>query len=234
MTNQWRGRQSVSTIFYRLKWIWSKVIENVPYPWREAGMFKDVTLTYQGDQKCSVETISHLPRWKVTDHRRYRWTGRKNPSCEYDSPFLWCDWGVMCSRRRLRRHRFASFQWRSEWSCKFFRGTIADNVRFGNVCFMKWLNMHLVWPSQLFVTKEVTYYGIEQNGRNLSGGKQRMTIARAIAKQAPIWFRWYASRRHCDFMTDGMREAITNQTPLRPTTFIVSQRAALGCSMQTS
>ena len=69
-------------------------------------------------------------------------------------------------------------------------------------------------------------YGIEQNGRNLSGGqKQRMTIARAIAKQAPILIL-DDSASALDFATDAkLREAIKNQTP-RPTTFIVSQRAA--------
>ena len=63
------------------------------------------------------------------------------------------------------------------------------------------------------------------------GKKQRMTIARAIAKQAPILIL-DDSASALDFATDAkLREAIKNQTP-RPTTFIVSQRAA-SCSTQT-
>ena len=52
-----------------------------------------------------------------------------------------------------------------------------------------------------------------------------MTIARAIAKQAPILIL-DDSASALDFATDAkLREAIKNQTPC-PTTFIVSQRAA--------
>ena len=65
-----------------------------------------------------------------------------------------------------------------------------------------------------------------QYPNQISGGqKQRMTIARAIAKQAPILIL-DDSASALDFATDAkLREAIKNQTP-RPTTFIVSQRAA--------
>ena len=52
-----------------------------------------------------------------------------------------------------------------------------------------------------------------------------MTIARAIAKHAPILIL-DDSASALDFATDAkLREAIKNQVP-RPTTFIVSQRAA--------
>ena len=113
---------------------------------------------------------------------------------------------------------------------QLFRGTIADNVRFGNASASSEVIEHalgVAQASEFVQTKEGGLdYGIEQNGRNLSGGqKQRMTIARAIAQHAPILIL-DDSASALDFATDAkLREAIKNQTP-RPTTFIVSQRAA--------
>ena len=133
----------------------------------------------------------------------------------------------------VRDYRFASIRGAVGMvlqKARLFRGTIADNVRFGNASASTEVveqALDVAQASEFVETKEGGLdYGIEQNGRNLSGGqKQRMTIARAIAKQAPILIL-DDSASALDFATDAkLREAIKNQTP-RPTTFIVSQRAA--------
>jgi len=69
-------------------------------------------------------------------------------------------------------------------------------------------------------------YVLEQEGRNLSGGqKQRLTIARAMVRKPEILIL-DDSFSALDYATDAaLRKAIA-KAPFKPTTIIVSQRAA--------
>ena len=196
--------------------------------------FKDVTLTYQGDQNAALNHIS-FTALKGQTIGVIGGTGSGKSSLVNMIPRFYdaTQGNVEVFGEDVRRYRFASLRGAVGMvlqKAQLFRGTIADNVRFGNVSASREVIEHVLGVAQAseFVqTKEGGLdYGIEQNGRNLSGGqKQRMTIARAIAKQAPILIL-DDSASALDFATDAkLREAIKNQTP-RPTTFIVSQRAA--------
>ena len=196
--------------------------------------FKDVTLTYQGDQNAALNHIS-FTALKGQTIGVIGGTGSGKSSLVNMIPRFYdaTQGSVEVFGEDVRRYRFASLREAVGMvlqKAQLFRGTIADNVRFGNASASSEVVEHalgVAQASEFVQTKEGGLdYGIEQNGRNLSGGqKQRMTIARAIAKQAPILIL-DDSASALDFATDAkLREAIKNQTP-RPTTFIVSQRAA--------
>ena len=196
--------------------------------------FKDVTLTYQGDQNGALNHIT-FTALKGQTIGVIGGTGSGKSSLVNMIPRFYdaTQGKVEVFGEDVRRYRFASLRGAVGMvlqKAQLFRGTIADNVRFGNASASSEVVEHalgVAQASEFVQTKEGGLdYGIEQNGRNLSGGqKQRMTIARAIAKQAPILIL-DDSASALDFATDAkLREAIKNQTP-RPTTFIVSQRAA--------
>ena len=196
--------------------------------------FKDVTLTYQGDQNAALNHIS-FTALKGQTIGVIGGTGSGKSSLVNMIPRFYdaTQGNVEVFGEDVRHYRFASLRGAVGMvlqKAQLFRGTIADNVRFGNASASSEVVEHalgIAQASEFVQTKEGGLdYGIEQNGRNLSGGqKQRMTIARAIAKQAPILIL-DDSASALDFATDAkLREAIKNQTP-RPTTFIVSQRAA--------
>lgn len=196
--------------------------------------FKDVTLTYQGDQNAALNHIT-FTALKGQTIGVIGGTGSGKSSLVNMIPRFYdaTQGEVEVFGNDVRDYRFASIRGAVAMvlqKAQLFRGTIADNVRFGNASASTEVVEHaldVAQASEFVQTKEGGLdYGIEQNGRNLSGGqKQRMTIARAIAKQAPILIL-DDSASALDFATDAkLREAIKNQTP-RPTTFIVSQRAA--------
>ena len=199
-----------------------------------AVVFKDVTLTYQGDQNEALNHIS-FTALKGQTIGVIGGTGSGKSSLVNMIPRFYdaTQGEVEVFGNDVRDYRFASIRGAVGMvlqKSQLFRGTIADNVRFGNASASTEVVEHalgVAQASEFVQTKEGGLdYVIEQNGRNLSGGqKQRMTIARAIAKQAPILIL-DDSASALDFATDAkLREAIKNQTP-RPTTFIVSQRAA--------
>ena len=208
--------------------------ENVHPEGEVSVAFKDVTLTYQGDQNAALNHIS-FTALKGQTIGVIGGTGSGKSSLVNMIPRFYdaSQGSVEVFGEDVRRYRFASLRGAVGMvlqKAQLFRGTIADNVRFGNASASTEVVEHalgVAQASEFVQTKEGGLdYGIEQNGRNLSGGqKQRMTIARAIAKQAPILIL-DDSASALDFATDAkLREAIKNQTP-RPTTFIVSQRAA--------
>ena len=196
--------------------------------------FNDVTLTYQGDQNAALNHISFTALKRQTIGV-IGGTGSGKSSLVNMIPRFYdaTKGNVEVFGEDVRDYRLSSLRGAVGMvlqKAQLFRGTIADNVRFGNASASSEVIEHaldVAQASEFVQTKEGGLeYGIEQNGRNLSGGqKQRMTIARAIAKQAPILIL-DDSASALDFATDAkLREAIKNQTP-RPTTFIVSQRAA--------
>lgn len=196
--------------------------------------FNDVTLTYQGDQNAALNHIS-FTALKGQTIGVIGGTGSGKSSLVNMIPRFYdaTKGNVEVFGEDVRDYRLSSLRGAVGMvlqKAQLFRGTIADNVRFGNASASSEVVEHaldVAQASEFVQTKEGGLeYGIEQNGRNLSGGqKQRMTIARAIAKQAPILIL-DDSASALDFATDAkLREAIKMQTP-RPTTFIVSQRAA--------
>ena len=109
-----------------------------------------------------------------------------------------------------------------------FSGTIASNIRFGNeqASLDEVKEAVRIAQSADFVEeKEDTYESrIAQGGTNVSGGqKQRLSIARAIAKKPKIYI-FDDSFSALDFKTDrALREELAKETE-NSTVIIVAQR----------
>ena len=111
-----------------------------------------------------------------------------------------------------------------------FKGTIAENLRWGNESAS---DDELEEALEISQAKEFVdqkpgrlEFQIEQGGRNLSGGqKQRLTIARALVRKPDILIL-DDSASALDFATDAALRSAIRSMKGNPTVFIVSQRAA--------
>lgn len=111
-----------------------------------------------------------------------------------------------------------------------FKGTIAENLRFGNenATEEELLTALKYAQAEGFVSEREKGLEseVEQHGKNLSGGqRQRLTIARALVKKAKVLIL-DDSASALDFATDAALRSALRSLPWQPTVFIVSQRTA--------
>jgi ATP-binding cassette subfamily B protein len=109
-----------------------------------------------------------------------------------------------------------------------FSGTIADNVRFGDreaADEQVWRLLEIAQASEFVLeTAETLEAPVAQGGANVSGGqRQRLAIARALAKRAHIYI-FDDSFSALDFTTDAKLRAALKQATAEATVIIVAQR----------
>ncbi|MBR5616458.1 MAG: ABC transporter ATP-binding protein, partial [Clostridia bacterium] len=110
-----------------------------------------------------------------------------------------------------------------------FRGTIRDNLRWGNENATEeemYAALRIAQAEDIVRGKEGGLDApVEQNGRNFSGGqRQRLTIARALVRKPEILILDDSSSA-LDYATDAALRRALREIPDAPTVFIVSQRA---------
>lgn len=109
-----------------------------------------------------------------------------------------------------------------------FTGTIADNLRYGNVCATDEELKKVAEVSQSLSFIEATEKGfdteVSQGGKNFSGGqKQRLAIARALVRQAKIYL-FDDSFSALDFQTDAKLRQAMRKTLKDATIVMIAQR----------
>ncbi len=111
-----------------------------------------------------------------------------------------------------------------------FQGTIRENLQWGNAQATDeeiWEALRLAQAADFVAAAPNGLdHKLTQGGRNLSGGqRQRLTIARALVRQPEILIL-DDSASALDYATDARLRSAIRTMPAKPTTFIVSQRAA--------
>lgn len=111
-----------------------------------------------------------------------------------------------------------------------FRGSIADNLRWGNkdASYEEMKEALIAAQAWDFVSRmpQGMESPLSEGGKNLSGGqRQRLTIARALVRRPRILIL-DDSASALDFATDARLRAAIRSMPEDMTVFIVSQRAA--------
>ncbi len=109
-----------------------------------------------------------------------------------------------------------------------FSGTVSENIRFGNDNATDEEVKHaakVAQASDFIDTMEDGYnHEIAQGGTNVSGGqKQRLSIARALARKAEIYI-FDGCFSALDFKTDAKLRAALNKETKESTVIIVAQR----------
>ena len=209
-------------------------METPKHPADELISFEDVSMAYQG---AGAEALSHLtlkvrrgetigvigptgcgkstlvnliPRFYDATEGTVRVDGLDVK--EYETEALRSRIGVVPQKAQL------------------FKGTIADNLRWGNPDATEEQMNEALKTAQAYEFVSTREGGlnakVEQNGKNFSGGqRQRLTIARALVRKPDILIL-DDSASALDLATDAaLRQAIRSMDG-SPAVFIVSQRTA--------
>ena len=112
---------------------------------------------------------------------------------------------------------------------QLFKGTVRSNLLWGNESAtdeVMWAALEAAQAKDFIAEKGGLDTPVMQNGSNFSGGqRQRLTVARALIKRAPILIL-DDSASALDYATEAKLRRTIASLDYSPTVFIVSQRAS--------
>ena len=196
--------------------------------------FKNVSLTYAGNAEPSLEGISFSAK-RGSTVGIIGSTGSGKSSVINLIPRFYdvTDGEVLVNGRDVRS--YDTEELRNHVSivpqkAVLFRGTVRSNLLWGNEGASDeelWNALALAQAKDFIEEKEGGLDApVAQNGKNFSGGqRQRLTIARALVKKAPILILDDSSSA-LDYATDAALRTALRTLPEHPTVFIISQRTA--------
>lgn len=196
--------------------------------------FKNVSLTYAGNAEPSLEGISFSAK-RGSTVGIIGSTGSGKSSVINLIPRFYdvTDGEVLVNGRDVRS--YDTEELRNQVSivpqkAVLFRGTVRSNLLWGNEGASDeelWNALALAQAKDFIEEKEGGLDApVAQNGKNFSGGqRQRLTIARALVKKAPILILDDSSSA-LDYATDAALRTALRTLPEHPTVFIISQRTA--------
>ncbi len=196
--------------------------------------FRDVSLTYEGDSGKALDGISFsVKRGQTVGIIGGTGSGKSSLVNLIPRFYDATEGEILVGGHDVRQYQQEQLRSRIGvvlQKAELFKGTIADNLRWGKEDASEEEMQEALSISQAkeYVDKKPggTSFELEQNGRNLSGGqKQRLTIARALVRKPDILIM-DDSASALDFATDAKLRMAVRKAGSSLTTFIVSQRAA--------
>lgn len=179
--------------------------------------FKDVVFRYTGAEKAAVDHVSFLVNTGETTAIIGSTGSGKTTLMQLVPRFYDVEAGsVLVNGRDVRQWPQKELRALISYvpqKAMLFRGTIADNIRFGNGTVSEQELQEAIRISQAEDFVKAMEHGVQseisQAGSNLSGGqKQRLSIARALARK-PAVYLFDDSFSALDYKTDArLREAL--------------------------
>ncbi|MBJ6360316.1 ABC transporter ATP-binding protein [Paenibacillus sp. GCM10012307] len=196
--------------------------------------FKDVTFRYAGAERAAVESVSFVARPGETTAIIGSTGSGKTTLLQLIPRFYDVERGSIevdgVNIRDMSQKELRAKLGYVPQKAALFRGTIADNIRFGNGDIpQEQLEAALATAqaAQFVSAKEGGINAeVSQAGGNLSGGqKQRLSIARALARKPEIYL-FDDSFSALDYKTDAKLRAALRQETGQATVIIVAQRVS--------
>lgn len=196
--------------------------------------FRNVTYRYAGAEKAAIENVSFVARPGQTTAIIGSTGSGKTTLLQLIPRFYDAESGSILVdgvdvRERTQRELRENIGYVPQ-KAALFRGTIADNIRFGNGDIEEQrvaAALDIAQATDFVRTRdEGMLASLDQGGGNLSGGqKQRLSIARALAKQ-PLIYLFDDSFSALDYKTDARLRAALRKETANATMIIVAQRVS--------
>lgn len=205
-------------------------IQQCPY----AVSFENVGLTYAGNASHSLVNINlHTPKGTTVGIIGSTGSGKSSVVNLIPRFYDATEGAVLVNGKNVRTYEteeLRSLIGIVPQKAVLFKGTVRSNLLWGNENATEeelWDALEIAQAKDFVLQKEGGLDAeVSQNGKNFSGGqRQRLTIARALVRKAPILILDDSSSA-LDYATDAaLRKALRN-LPYSPTVFLISQRTS--------
>jgi len=210
------------------------VAETVPLDTEDAVVFRDVALTYHASSETSLSDISfRIPKGATVGIIGSTGSGKTSLVNLIPRFYDATEGTVYVNGRDVRS--YCTEELRKQIAvvpqkAVLFTGTVRSNLLWGDENADEETLLSALKTAQAldFVMEKEKGLDTEvlQGGKNFSGGqRQRLTIARALVKKAPLLILDDSSSA-LDFATDAALRASLSALPYDPTVFIISQRTS--------